>query len=215
MPYATLTRDRLPPGLFDFLAVSGRREHIAAGRLVYQQGSPARSFSLIVSGQISVFRSSEDGHSSVAAILTAGDAFGLFPLLMKRPRSHTCEAIEDCDLIQISVRELWELIDSSPSARREVIGLLSDRLGRAFDTLEEERRLPLARRLGKRLLEFSEFEDEVSLNQSRLAHQMGVSRNTIGTALKKMSGLGLVRANYGKTVILDRPGLTRWVYGKK
>jgi CRP-like cAMP-binding protein len=150
----------------------------------------------------------------VAAILTAGDAFGLFPLLMKRPRSHTCEAIEDCDLIQISVRELWELIDSSPSARREVIGLLSDRLGRAFDTLEEERRLPLARRLGKRLLEFSEFEDEVSLNQSRLAHQMGVSRNTIGTALKKMSGLGLVSTNYGRTVILDRPGLTRWVYGK-
>lgn len=203
-------QDRLPQALAVALAQTGTIRRCAAGSLIYQRGDPANCVSVVRSGRISMVRNSADGGSSAAAILTEGDTFGVYPLLMKRPRSHDCVALEDSALAQISETQLWALIDTSAQARRDVIGFLSDRLSRVFDAMEDERRLPLSKRLGKRLLEFADSEGHVSLSQSLLAEQLGVSRNSIGTALKTIESLGVLRVGYGRTVISDRSTLERW-----
>lgn len=118
--------------------------------------------------------------------------------------------MEDCALVQISETQLWALIDTNALARREIIGFLSDRLSRVFDALEDERRLPLTKRLGKRLLEFADADGHVPLSQSLLAEQLGVSRNSIGTALKTIEALGLLQVGYRRTVIPNRRALERW-----
>lgn len=206
-------QDRLPPNLTAALSKVGTVRRCAAGSTIYQRGDPANCLSILRAGRISIGRTSADGYSSAAAILSAGDTFGVYPLLMKRPRSHDCVALEDSILAQISETQLWALIDTSAEARREIIGFLSDRLSRVFDALEDERRLPLSKRLGKRLLEFADAEGHVALSQSLLAEQLGVSRNSIGTALKTVEALGLLEVGYGRTVIPDRRALERWTQG--
>lgn len=61
--------------------------------------------------------------------------------------------------------------------RNRVIAYLAGRLMRALDTLEDERRLPLRVRLGKRLIERAMPTGKVEATQTALAQELGVSRH--------------------------------------
>jgi CRP/FNR family transcriptional regulator, cyclic AMP receptor protein len=189
----TFPRDQLTPGLVNQLQAVGTTRKYAAGARIHSTGDPADALSIVKSGRVSMWRTGATGEDSMAVVFSSGDCFGLFPLLMDQPRCNNAQAIENSQLIQVGASRVWEMIDDSPDVRRQVIGFLSSRLARVLDMLDDERRLPLAERLAKRMIDCMAPNGLVSLSQSQLAQQMGVSRNTVGTALKKMVALGFVR----------------------
>ncbi len=203
-------REQLTPELVTRLQTVGTIRRYAAGASIHSAGDPADALSIVKSGRVSMWRTGANGKDSLAVVFSTGDCFGLFPLLMDRLRCNNAQAIENCQLIQVGASRLWEMIDDSPDIRRQVIGFLSNRLARVLDTLDDERRLPLAERLAKRMIDCMAPSGSVCLSQSQLAQQMGVSRNAVGTALKKMVALGLVRIGYGQTTIIDPEALGRW-----
>lgn len=118
-----------------------------------------------------------DGRRITTATLKSGEAFGALSLFAGYPRSHDCHAVGGTRLLVLSRRRFEGLMDRSPMLRNRVIAYLAGRLMRALDTLEDERRLPLRVRLGKRLIERAMPTGKVEATQTALAQELGVSRH--------------------------------------
>lgn len=200
----SLDRITLPDGIVAKLTSVSRRVNYKRGTLIHQSGDPTDSLCIVTSGRISGYRLDEHGKSGAAYIVGAGSAFGLFPLLAKRPRSHNCEAVEDSQIAHVGFKEIWRLIENDADVRQRIVTYLCDRLSMAYDVIDEERHLPLPKRLARRLDDFAGDDDCVRLSQQQLADQMGVSRVAIGTSIKKLSNLGFLETGYGKLILLDR-----------
>ena len=99
---------------------------------------------------------------------------------------------------------MHRLIENDADVRQRIVTYLCDRLSMAYDVIDEERHLPLPKRLARRLDDFAGDDDCVRLSQQQLADQMGVSRVAIGTSIKKLSKLGFLETGYGKLILLER-----------
>ena len=204
-------RVNLPPDVLEKLIQVGSTKPYKKGALIHQEGDATETMCLVQSGRISGFRQNPHGKLGAAFVVGEGVVFGLFPLLMQRPRSHNCEALEDCTLVHIERAQIWKLIEEDPDVRRCIFNCLCDRLSLAYDVLEEERYLSLPKRLAKRLLNFADAQGVVPLTQHILAEQLGVSRVSLGKALKHLKSLGFVESGYGEIRVIEAAGLLNWV----
>jgi len=207
-----LATDRviLPANILDALEGVGHKTVHEKGEVIHQAGDFSTSLCIVVTGRVSGYRIDTMGRSGSSYFLGAGSAFGLFPLLTKRKRSHNFEAIEPTTLIHVGYTEMWRLIDEHSEFRRRIFGYLCDRLSFVYDALDEEKCLPVPMRLARRLDEFSDSNDQVHLTQQQLADQMGVSRVAIGNALRRLLSMGFIETGYRKINIVDRPAMKRW-----
>lgn len=186
----------------------GRSRRFREGMQIHRAGDAASSLELIRSGAVHLSRTDQAGRRIVLSRHEAGDTIGLFTVLTGRPRAYDAEAATPVELSLLSRRDLEQLIADEPLIRTRVIHLLSDRLSRTLEALEDERRLPLAARLAKRLLDHAGEDGKVSLTQERLAEELGVSRYAVTLALRAFQSRGLVRTSYGALFVLDGAGLT-------
>lgn len=207
-----LAADRiiLSNNLLDALKAAGHKTAHQKGEVIHQAGDLATSLCIIVTGRVSGYRIDTMGRSGSAYFLGPGAAFGLFPLLAKRRRSHNFEAIEPTVLIHVGYSEMWRLIDDDSEMRRRIFGYLCNRLSFLYDALDEERCLPVPMRLARRLIEFSDDAGDIDLTQQQLADQMGVSRVAIGNALRALFAMGFIKTGYRKINIVDHPAMKDW-----
>ena len=207
-----LAADRfiLSSDLLGTLKAVGHESIHEKGEVIHQAGDFTTSLCIIVEGRVSGYRIDMMGRSGSAYFLGAGSAFGLFPLLAKRRRSHNFEAIERTKLVHVGYTEMWDLIDEHSEIRRRIFGYLCDRLSFAYDALDEERCLPVPMRLARRLNEFSDQTGSVRLTQQQLADQMGVSRVAIGNALRSLARMGFIKTAYKEIRIIDQVGMKHW-----
>ena len=75
--------------------------------------------------------------------------------------------------------------------------------------------MPLGARVCKQILSISNSAggaDIIVLRQVDLAHSLGVSRVSIGKALKSLSQQNLIKIGYGKLEILSREELLKLIH---
>lgn len=87
--------------------------------------------------------------------LTAGDIFGEFSFLTRRPRSASVEAVTTCRLLEISRAALGDLLDENQALRDELEAFYKERVlewmlakNEVFSLLEPERRRALLAQCG-------------------------------------------------------------------
>lgn len=207
-PLHDLARDKLAPDMIRALSQHGRTKTHAKGAVIHQEGDVCDSFSIVKSGRVEVSRQKRDGTKAVSIVIGPGGTYGLSPMLSGRRRKHSCEALDRCEIIYIRAGLLRKLIEENAAIRDGIIRFLCERLSLAYDTLENERGLSLSQRLGDLLLDRADRTGCVLFTQSQLAEQLGVSRVSIGLALRDMQAAGLVRTGY-RRVEIDRDGLRR------
>lgn len=184
----------------------------APGGMIHQRGDTTISLSLIQVGNVRMSQLDASGERITTTILSAGDTFGMYPLLSKRARSHDAHAVSEVELMVLSKARFDQLLAEEAAFRDYVIGHLSDRLGRALEALDDERRLPLIERLGKLLLQRSAEHDPIQTTQSALAQELGVSRYGLGLAIKALAKKGLVSVAYRQLSVPDHGQLQGWLH---
>ena len=97
------------------------RSHFEAGQIIFRQGELARNFSIILSGQVQVFRQ-QDGQELEVAVLGPGDYFGEMALLQGIRRTASVKAVTPVDLLSMNGADFTALASSSTHFG----GLLSD-----------------------------------------------------------------------------------------
>lgn len=117
----------VPDELLDRLAARFASVRVAAGQVVFEEGSSGDLFYLIVQGQALVTRADAAGQPLEVAWLNAGDEFGEMALLNDAPRNATVTACTDCLFLTLTRRNFGELIEAVPEVRAALERLATER----------------------------------------------------------------------------------------
>ena len=96
---------------------------VKAGRLIIDQGQTGREAYIILSGTAVVRRSGKK-----VATLGAGAIVGELSLLDHGPRTASVTAETDCDLLVISQRNLYGVIEKVPALSHKLLAALATRI---------------------------------------------------------------------------------------
>lgn len=207
-------RTRLSPAERERLAAMAPARRFADGQFVQQQGDPGDAFWAVVEGHVLVGRYAEDGGFTAFAVLGPGDLFGELAFFTGVPRQADALASGPARLVAIDRPLLRRLMAADVGWAELLLRSLGRQLAGALDIIDAERRLGSADRL-LRLLRMMAVDadaeaDEgtsVRATQQQLADLLGVSRVTLGAALRDLTARGLVETGYGRIRLV--PGSDR------
>jgi CRP-like cAMP-binding protein len=117
--------------LLRFLVVQA----VAAGDVIFEEGSLGDTMFLLAAGQVSIEKDIEAGGSVELALLGAGDVFGEMALIERRPRSARAVARADTTLFVLGRQDLQHWLEADPLVAVglfvELLRVLSNRLRRS------------------------------------------------------------------------------------
>ncbi len=120
------------------LAERGHPRAFPMGKLLMQQGEPADTLYIILSGLVRVERSHPDLLQSVVlAELGPGEVVGEMGLLDGKPRSATVTALADTETLEVSAADLAYIVLRHPEVSMALLQKISRRL-RSTDELAAE-----------------------------------------------------------------------------
>lgn len=110
------------------LAAHCRLRSIGKGEVLFQRGDAAHGFYHVVSGQIKLAFSSQQGNEKIVEIIGPGHSFGEAVMFLDRPYPVFAEALLDSEVVQVSQAAVFRLLDSDPSVARGMLAGLAIRL---------------------------------------------------------------------------------------
>jgi CRP-like cAMP-binding protein len=111
----------------------------AKGEHVCRQGEQGTTFHLIKSGSISVRVKADGGVEAEVAKLGPGSYFGEMSLLTGEPRSSTCTALEDCEILSLDRETFAVLLQENPAVAQAMSNILASRQMATQEKLTAER----------------------------------------------------------------------------
>ncbi|MGV7119495.1 MULTISPECIES: Crp/Fnr family transcriptional regulator [unclassified Sphingopyxis] len=198
-------RTRLSPAERERLVAMAPARWFADGQFVQQQGDPGDAFWAVVEGHVLVGRYAEDGGFTAFAVLGPGDLFGELAFFTGVPRQADALASGSARLVAIDRALLRRLMAADVGWAELLLRSLGRQLAGALDIIDAERRLGSADRLWRLLGMMAADGDDgatVHATQQQLADLLGVSRVTLGAALRDLTARGLVETGYGRIKLL-------------
>lgn len=100
---------------------------LAAGEVLFAEGSPGDRAFVIKSGQVEILKES-DGRQVLLNVCSKGDVIGEMALLESMPRTASVRARSDSELLAIHQEQFEHLLNTSPSATRAMFHTVLGRL---------------------------------------------------------------------------------------
>ncbi len=187
--------------------------------VVFHEGADADALLIVKTGIVKLIALSEKGTETTLHLLRPGDVFG--EVAVTEPmRPFTAIAVTDAVLSILPRKSLDDLLASSPAFARNLLELLSRRLGQierefagivnawAHHRLACEL-LHLAGDLGVETREGTLIP--LKLTHEELSNLIGTTRETVTILLRKFEGMGIIRRR-SRRIIVDRPRLAEYAH---
>lgn len=215
-----LLLDQLEPHELDRLMAFARTERYGANEVIFCKGDPGHSMMAIVAGRIKISSSSPKGKEAVLAILGNGEILGEMALLDGKPRSADATALEPSELLVLHRREFLPFLERNPKICIRLLVILSDRLRRTSELVEDRAFMSLPSRLAKMLLDLAHSDGregpegvriEFGMSQGNLGALLGASRESVNKQLGAWQNEGLIRMGRGFLILRQPEDLARIV----
>ncbi len=217
---AELAQVRLFVGLEDAaLAGIASRAHVrtlARGQVLFTEGEPSEHVFVIRSGRLRVFVTSPRGDQLVLSVLGPGDSFGELSVLDRQPRSASVDTLDTAQILALPAADVRALLESDNRALMAVAVELAAGMRRLTGNAADLVLLDLPRRLAKMLLASAvpladgSATNTLSMNQSGVAAQLGVTRQSFNRALAGMTRRGWIEFDGTRVHIRDVAALRRY-----
>jgi CRP-like cAMP-binding protein len=178
---------------------------LTEGTTVFRQGDPGGSMYVIRTGKVRVLKESH-GRKRVVTTLGPGDFFGEMAVVTGQPRSATAEVVEEAELLKVPADKLQEMVSGAGEIAIRLIRHLAERLenaNRFIDVLLED---DLTARVVLELqeaLQGAERSTAPDVTDKGLALKLGVGKNDVRSALRRLARVGLVEVSSGFVLIKD------------
>lgn len=196
-----------------------RRRQYAKGQIIFVQGDPGTSLYLIQSGRVKIVLTSDEGKERVLAILGPHDFFGELALLDGEPRSADAIAQEACQLMLLQRADFLRYLETRPQVATMLLAVLSRRLRRTNQVVQEAAFLDVPARLARLLLELAGDQRQPTaegvviaarLTQTELAGMIGATRESVNKWLGYYERHGLIHYQRGQITVLRPQGLREY-----
>lgn len=197
----------LPQPDRDEIAGRMRLRRFTRDEVVFHRDDPATHLYLILSGTAKVIFPDESGREAIARFLRAGDIFGELALFDDAPRSATLTAVAELATLTLARDDFLRILERSPRATRETLGLLARTIRRLSGRLEDLVFLDVPSRVAKCLIDLSETvgtpEHEIALTQDDLAAFVGATRVSVNRVLADLESRGMITVSRRRIAIVD------------
>ena len=202
----------------DRIAALSHRRSLIKDELIFQQGDAGDTLYAVISGQVRISVSAEDGKEIFLNIMEPGDAFREIALIDGEPRTATATAITDVGLITIERKRFMNLMEQEPKLAIHLLHVFCERLRWTSGLVEDAAFLDVPSRLAKRLLKLCERHGnltdrgiQVDISQSELAQFLNVSRQKVNKYLQEWRKAGAIELARGKIVVCNSEEVKRLV----
>lgn len=174
--------------------------------IVINQSDISNSLHIVVSGNVRVFLSNEDGKEIILNTHGPGESFGEMALLDAGPRSASVITTEASKLAIISKADFEDFLQEHPQTMMKVLQQAFARLRALTETVSSLALLDVYGRVARLLLQSAEDENGVkvvkqTMTQQDIANHIGSSREMVSRILKDLKAGGYIEMQ-GKQIIL-------------
>lgn len=206
----------LRPDELTAVAAHARRRSVKAGGFFFQQGDPASSCYVLLSGRVRVTQINPEGHQVILHMIGPGDGFALVAPFTRGEYGVAAEVVEDAEALAWDGAAMEQLMRDFPTIAVNALRFLSGRLHELQDRYRElatervERRVAravirLARQAGRRT--DAGILIDLPLSRQDLAEMTGTTLYTVSRILSGWEAAGLVEVGRERVVIKRGHGL--------
>jgi CRP/FNR family cyclic AMP-dependent transcriptional regulator len=200
---------QLPADVVGQLGTHLRRRRYGKGDTVFYQGDPGLSLCIVQQGRVKLALTTPEGREIIIDLLGPGDVFGELALLDGEPRSADAVATEASELMLLERDEFIRFLMERPGVAVQLLGILSRRLRRDAQLLQDAAFLDVPARLARTILRLAEAPPAGGqavtprLNQTDLAGLTGTTRETLNKWLGFFQQQGFIRLEKGRISVLE------------
>lgn len=207
---------RVPPEFRQAVLSVARRRALEPGEAVYRPGGDEAAIYGIVDGAVEFISRYAPVHGTPTHIGHPGFWFGFGPLVTRSPRRVAGFALTPTVLMEVPARPLGRHLESRPQWWRYMAEGFGDYADLAAAAVADFQIPDIDRRCIAVLLRLADcrFEGggetarEIPMTQDQLAAMSNVSRNRMGSLLRRLEARGLVRLGY-RTLQPTQPDVLR------
>lgn len=180
---------------------------------LFEQGTEAGRFYLVISGQVKLFRLSPAGDEKIIEIITDGHTFAEALMFLERPvYPVSATALQKTELVSIHSREFASILRESMDTCFLIMGDMSQRLRGLVQEIDELTLQSATCRVAAYLLHHTdETENSVVLDLPKqvLASRLSVTPETFSRILRRLSDSGVIGVQRDVVHIHDRRELSK------
>ncbi|TNE40250.1 MAG: Crp/Fnr family transcriptional regulator [Alphaproteobacteria bacterium] len=198
--------DFLSADLMNRILSAGVTRRFADGQMIQQRGDKSNTMCFVKSGVLIAGNLGMDGALLASAILYPGEHFGDFTLFGGVPRTQNIWTQGETEIVEVPGARFLAIMDQEPAIARALLTISTLRNFELVELLDMHRRLPLPARISRLLLTAADPDSQsetIECRQEDLAFMLGVSRVSIGKALKKLQDEGLIEMGFGRIHLPD------------
>lgn len=185
----------------------GRKRQLSAGQPLFSRGDAFCGIYVLLDGQLLISGLHQSGRQALLTLLTPGQWLGEIALFDQKPRTHDAAALQETVLWHLPKAALQQLVHADPIWWQAFGQLLTSKLRQVFIELEDRAVLSAAQRLARRLVQLSQQQADIPLQQEQLGQLLSLSRQTTNQLLRQLVAQGLIQTQYGGITVLNRPAL--------
>ncbi len=197
---------------------SFREKGFEPGEILMAAGRTADRLSVVARGKLMVLRSMTSGKEVLLEVLSRGDFFGSLSPAERTPSEDIVRAQTAGCLLNVSVRQFQQILESHPRVALAVLEIVGERLLRARDMIQHlsassaEVRIAhtlvrLAQKLGSP--QAGEALIQVPLSREDLAAMTGTTSETVSRVLSRFRRTGLIETGRRWVRVLNLEALSR------
>jgi len=177
------------------------------GESIFFEGDEGNGFYMVAEGRVKIFKTSLDGKEQILHIFGPGEPFGEVPVFHGQPFPANAMALVRSKLLYFPRREFVDLVTGNPSLALNMLAMLSLRLRRFANQIENLSLKEVPGRLASYLIYLSEEQgssSQVTLDipKGQLASLLGTIPETLSRIFSRMTEEGLIRVE-GRTIYID------------
>lgn len=210
-PVAVLKETSLLQGLSEegLRAIAGRTvvKRMPRDRILFREGEPCRGLYVVTAGRIAAYQASPDGREQVLDTIGAGNTIAELPLFDGGPYPASARALEDSEVLFLSLGDFQWLYRTHPELADHVIQRLGFRMRRLVQLVGRLSLKDVPSRVASSLLEYAEaagpLRDGATFPMPRrhyeLAAELSTTRESVTRTLMKLREEGVI-AQRGRSV---------------
>lgn len=196
------------------IASHATEAHFDKGHIVFREGDPVSSVSLVLSGRAKITQKSRSGDEVMLRMRSTGEVLGGIGMRPGSAQFVTAQALEPCVLMLWDSGVFEQIEDRFPALRRNIVRIFAERLRSLEEQFLEIANEQVAPRLARtlvRLMEQSAVENRsamrLDLSREELAQMTGTTPFTVGRLLSAWEERGILQIQRKALTIHDPSGL--------
>ncbi|HZO70878.1 MAG TPA: Crp/Fnr family transcriptional regulator [Ktedonobacteraceae bacterium] len=198
-----------------------RRRTFRSGEVIFHRDDPGQVLYIIKEGKVKICLISPDGQEISLVVFGKGEYFGELALFDGLPRSADAIALEKVECYTLQRSDFNKAIMKNPKIAIHLLEILSQRLRRTDQQVEDLIFLDVYGRVAKKLLDLADthgmkVEDgvriDVRLTQQELASMVGASRESVNKVLGYFTDKQFISTDKHRITLHRMADLKRRIY---